>query len=70
MFISNRAFLSDAAIVHLHAVVKISRGFPASELVRLSMQTRVWLICLQTLELLRIAECVIDCEQTIALLLV
>lgn len=56
-FISNRAFLSD-----LHAVFKVFRGFPASELVRLSMQIRVWLICLQTPELLGTTGCVFDCE--------
>jgi hypothetical protein len=69
MFISNRAFLLDATHVRPHAVVKVSRGFPAPEPVRLSMQTRVWLICPQTPELLKTAECVFDREQTIALLL-
>jgi hypothetical protein len=52
-FISNRAFLSDATLVHPHIVVKVFRGFPALRPVRLSMQIRDWLmfvICLRTLE--------------------
>ena len=59
MIISNRAFMSDATVVYLRAVVKVSRGFPAPpELVRLSMQIRDWLIfviCLQIPERLRTA---------------
>jgi hypothetical protein len=61
IFISNPAFLSNA-------VVRVSLRFPAPEPVRLSMQNRVWLTCLQTPELLRTAECVFDREQTKALL--
>ena len=59
-FISNRAFLSDATLVHLHVVVKVSRGLPALQPVRLLMQIRDWLmfvICLQTPEPLRTAVC-------------
>jgi hypothetical protein len=57
MIISNRAFLSDATVVRLHAVVKVSQSFPAPPAsVRLSTQIRDWLIfviCLQIPERLR-----------------
>jgi hypothetical protein len=60
MIISNRAFLSDATVAHLHTVVKdvkVSQKFPAPpESVRLWTQIRDWLIfviCLQIPERLR-----------------
>jgi hypothetical protein len=68
MFISNRAFSSDA----FFAVIKVSCSFLAPEPVHHSIQIRdllVFAICLRTLELLKTTECVFDHEQTIALLL-
>lgn len=69
MFISNRAFLSDAYFALINASFI---PFFAPEPVRHSIQIRdllMFAICLRTLELLKTAEGVVDHhEQTIALL--